>query len=516
MKRTTRLVVSFAVALALATVSAAAPPGEPGILTPKPSAAPHLNGPRVYGARPGRPFLYRIPCTGERPIAFSAGGLPPSIHLDPATGILSGTTPTAPGIHQLHLTAKSKLGKSERKLRLVVGDKLALTPPMGWNDWYSFYDRVSADLLKQAADTLVESGMADFGYQYVNVDDCWMVKPGATDPQVSGEPRDAGGAIRPNPRFPDMKALTEYIHTRGLKAGLYTSPGPLTCAGFTGSYQHEDQDASRFVEWGFDFLKYDWCSYEKVATGEGAERFQKPYRQMGGILAKEPRDVVFNLCQYGMGDVWDWGSAVGGHSWRTTGDLGLEKAGRNLPGFYSVAFANARHAASAGPGAWNDPDYILIGQVGDPNDTSAPPKPTNLTQSEQYSYLSLWSLMAAPLFYSGDITHLDPFTLNVLCNSEVIEVDQDPLGKQARVVRGPDGPELVMARPLEDGSLAVGLFALSDSPRTITVSWEELGLTGPQQVRDLWRQDDVGVYHRRFEAAVSRHGVALVRLLPSR
>jgi alpha-galactosidase len=514
--RALALAAVLPVALATARDAAAAEPlGEPGILTPKPSAAPHINGPRVYGVRPGHPFLYRIPCTGERPIAFSAGGLPPSIRLDPTTGILSGTAPSGPGVHELKLTAKNKFGKAERRLRVMVGPRLALTPPMGWNDWYSFYDRVSADLLKQAADTLVDSGMADFGYQYVNVDDCWMVKPGATEPEIGGEPRDASSAIQPNRRFPDMKALTEYIHAKGLKAGLYTSPGPLTCAGFTGSYQHEEQDASRFAEWGFDFLKYDWCSYEKVATGEGLERLQKPYREMGAILARQPRDIVLNLCQYGMGDVWEWGAAVGGQSWRTTGDLGLEKATR-LPGFYSVAFANARHAASAGPGAWNDPDYILIGQVGDANDTNAPPKPTSLTPSEQYSYMSLWSLMAAPLFYSGDITHLDAFTLNVLCNAEVIDVDQDPLGKQARVVRGPDGPELVMAKPLEDGSVAVGIFDLAEQPRTITVTWEELGFTGPQHVRDLWRQSDIGVYHRRFETSVSCHGVALVRFTPSR
>jgi alpha-galactosidase len=487
---------------------------EPGILTPRPPATPRINGPAVYGARPGRPFLYRIPCTGERPLTFAASGLPPSITLDPANGILSGTSPSL-GVYNLRLTAKNRFGKAERKLKLVVGDKLALTPPMGWNDWYSFYDRVSAELLKRAADTLIESGMADHGYEYVNVDDCWMVKPGAKEPELGGEPRDAAGAIRANGRFPDMKGLADYIHARGLKAGLYTSPGPLTCAGFTGSWQHEEQDARRFAEWGFDFLKYDWCSYEKVATGEGPERYQKPYRLMGDLLARQPRDMVLNLCQYGMGDVSTWGAAVGGHSWRTTGDLGLEKSTR-LPGFYSVAFANAKLHANAGPGGWNDPDYILIGQVGDANDTSALPKPTTLTPSEQYSYVSLWSLMAAPLFYSGDITHLDEFTLNVLCNAEVIGVDQDPLGKQGRVLRGPDGPELVLAKPLEDGSLAVGLFGLGDAPAKIAVSWDELGLSGPQRVRDLWRQKDLGVYLRRFETTVSRHGVTLVRLTPDR
>jgi len=502
-------------ALLFTITAAAASAEEPGILTPPPPAEPRLNGPRVYGARPGRPFLHRIPCTGLRPLAFSAEGLPPSIRLDAATGILAGTTPQRPGRYDVRLTARNARGRSERRLRLEIGDALALTPPMGWNDWYTFYDRVSAELMRRGADLLVESGLADFGYEYVNVDDCWMVKPGAAGKDLGGAARDATGAINPNGRFTDMKALAAYIHAKGLKAGLYTSPGPLTCAGFTGSHGHEEADARRFAEWGFDFLKYDWCSYDKVATGEGLERFQKPYRQMGELLAHQPRDMVFNLCQYGLGDVWNWGASVGGHAWRTTGDLGLEKSAR-LPGFYSVAFANARHQTAAGPGHWNDPDYILIGQVGDANDIAAPPRKTSLTPGEQYSYMSLWSLMAAPLFYSGDITHLDPFTLNVLGNAEVIEVDQDPLGVQGRLLRGPDGPELVMAKPLDDGSLAVGLFSLSEEPHTIAVSWKDLGLAGRRVVRDLWRQRDLGVFDGRFETNLSRHGVALLRLSPAR
>jgi alpha-galactosidase len=504
------LTCAWLVAASPVMVAAAVAP-EPGILTPKPSALPRINGPRVYGARPGRPFLYRIPCTGERPIAFTASGLPSSITLDPENGILRGRTPAGAAVYNLRLSARNKLGKTERRLRLVVGDKLALTPPMGWNGWYTFYDRVSAEDVERAAAALLESGMADFGYDYVNVDDGWARKPGPAENTGAA----AEASIAANDRFPDMKGLADFLHARGLKAGLYSSPGPLTCAGFAGSYGHEEQDAARFAEWGFDFLKYDWCSYEKVATGEGRERLEAPYRLMGAALARQARDILYNLCQYGMGDVASWGASVGAHSWRTTGDLGLEQATR-LPGFYSIAFANAQHAASAGPGAWNDPDYLLLGRVGDPHDTKAPPRATALTRAEQYSYFSLWSLMAAPLFYSGDVTQLDEFTLNVLCNAEVIDVDQDPLGKQARVLRGPDGPELVLAKPLEDGSLAVGLFALGDAPAAVTVSWDELGITGPQHVRDLWRQRDLGVYHRRYEADVPRHGVALVRLSPDR
>ena len=477
------------------------------ILTPAPRPAAEIHGPKAYGARPGRPFLYRIPCTGVRPIRFSAEGLPPSLKLDATTGIVSGQSPQKPGEYQITLRAANSKGKSSRAFKLVIGDTLALTPSMGWNDWYSFYHHVTDKLLRQAADTLIASGMADFGYDYVNIDDCWMVKPGPAAPEPARTPE---GNIRSNRDFPDMNALTSYIHDKGLKAGLYTSPGPLTCANYEGSYQHEEADARQFAAWGFDFLKYDWCSYGKKAANSSLEELQKPYRQMGELLRNQNRDMVFNLCQYGRGDVWKWGGDVGGHSWRTTGDLGLEKD-TELPGFYSIGFKNAEHFEYAKPGRWNDPDYILIGYVGNARKNDAPPQLTSLTADEQYSYMSMWALMASPLFYSGDITHLDKFTLNVLCNAEVIDVDQDMLGKQARIVRKTK-EEFVLAKPLEDGSLAVGLFNLSKSPRTMEVSWADLQLSGKQRVRDLWRQKNLGVATGRHSAMVAPHGVAFVRL----
>jgi alpha-galactosidase len=509
-----RLPIIAGLLLAQAGMATAAPAAVAGkyILTPKPRPAPTINGPSVYGARPGRPFLYRIPSTGDRPIRFSALGMPASLRLDPITGIISGTVPVKVGEYTVTFRAWNSRGAATRRFKIVVGDTLALTPPMGWNDWYTHYDRVTADLIRRAASAMVSSGMADFGYQYVNIDDCWMVKPGSTDPDLGGEPRGADGSIRPNRRFPDMKALTAFIHAQGLKAGIYTSPGPLTCARFTGSNGHEEADARKFAEWGFDFLKYDWCSYERVAGGKTLEDRQRPYELMGGILAKLDRDVVFNLCQYGMNEVWTWGGAAGGNCWRTTGDLGVEKSTR-LPGFYSIGFKNAEHGEYAGPGRWNDPDYILIGSVGNANRISDPPKPTSLTADEQYSYMSMWSLMAAPLLFSGDMNYLDEFTLNVLCNAEVIEVDQDPLGKQARVVRRTED-EFVLAKPMEDGSLALGLFNLSESPRRIAATWADLGVRGQRRARDLWRQMELGNVSGNYAADVPRHGVVFVRLFP--
>ena len=490
---------------------------DPGILTPPAPREPRINGPSVYGVRPGHPFLYRVPATGDRPMQFTVQGLPAGLNLDADTGIIRGeVADKTPRTHQTTIVATNGRGRAERAFRIVVGDALALTPPMGWNDWYTFYEKPSDALMRKAADIMVQSGLADHGYQYVNIDDAWMGRPRTEDPDEKISPRDERGMINANRRFPDMKALTDYIHGLGLKAGIYTSPGALTCAGFYGSWQHEAQDAARFVEWGFDFLKYDWCSYSETPRPrpdpEMARR-QRPYRLMGGILKQQPRDIVFNLCQYGMGEVWKWGVEVGGHSWRTTGDLGLEKNER-LPGFYSIGFKNAEHAEYAGPGRWNDPDYILIGYVGNAHNIEEPPKLTALTRHEQYSYMSMWALMAAPLFYSGDITRLDPFTLNVLNNAEVIAVDQDVLGRQGRVVRKTDD-EFVLVKPMEDGSIAVGLFNLSEARRDITVTAADLGVSVRQRVRDLWRWKEIGTIADAYTASVARHGVMLVRMWPA-
>lgn len=531
---TVALAAVAATALAAESPKAAteppAPPEEAVLLTPPAPKAPRIHGPKVYGARPGHPFLYRIPATGERPVVFAAEGLPAGLDLDPQTGIVRGTTP-ARGGHKATFTARNAHGEATRGFTIVAGDTLALTPPMGWNHWYTHYNRITDVTMREAADVMISSGMADHGYQYVNIDDCWMNAPATNkhlrDLNRIGPVRTADGNIQPNAFFPDMKGLADYIHAKGLKAGLYTSPGPETCGGFGGAYGHEAQDAKQFADWGYDFLKYDWCSYGHIALGGSPsdtvrsnwwssprpplEALKKPYAQMGALLKRQNRDIVFNLCQYGMGDVWTWGAEVGGHSWRTTDDLGLAKASQ-LPGFYSIGMRTAELHEFARPGAWNDPDYILIGWYGNARGQREPEK-APLTPNESYAYMSMWSLIAAPLFFSGDMSKLDAFTINVLCNPEVIEVNQDALGKQARTVRRTD-TEFVLAKPLEDGSLAVGLFALGQGPQTISVSWTDLGVEGPRRVRDVWRCADAGTADGMWKADVPRHGVAFVRLFP--
>jgi len=479
----------------------------PELLTPKAPSVAQIHGPKIYGAKPGHPFLYRIPCTGVRPIHFSVKGLPPSLKLDAEKGIISGSAPQQKGDYPLIIEASNSQGKATRPFKIVVGDTIGLTPQMGWNGWYTFYERISESDIRQAASAMISSGMADFGYQYVDIDGCWQRKPGSDDPVLKAPVRDALDNILPNARFNDMSALTAYIHSLGLKAGIYTSPGPVDCAGYEGSYQHENADARQFAAWGFDLLKYDWCSYGNIAKDKSLEEFQKPYVKMGGIVRDLDRDVVLNMCQYGMGDVWKWGREVGGNSWRTTGDLGLAPNGV-LPAFYSIAFANMPLDSYAGPGGWNDPDYILIGTIGDDTGVHA----TTLTPDEQYSYMSMWSLMAAPLLFSGDMTKLDPFTLNVLCNSEVIDIDQDSLGKQAHIIRKTDR-ELVLAKPLEDGSLAIGLFNLTQTPASIAIDWKDLARSGRQTVRDVWRQKDIGTFADGHSFTIAPHGVGLMRVV---
>jgi alpha-galactosidase len=490
-------------------VTVARPREEAVILTPKPPRAPRINGPAVHGCRPGNPFLFRIPATGDRPMRFSAEGLPATLHVDGATGIIAGAAP-ARGSYSVTLRAANVQGESTRAFTIRSGELLALTPPMGWNHWYAHYNRITDALMREAVDVMLSSGMADVGYDYVNIDGCWQnAAEGAKrtpDPLQRGPLRDAQGNILPNAHFPDMRALTDYIHARGLKAGIYTSPGPLDCAGYAGSLGHEIQDARQFAAWGFDFLKYDWCTYGEVIKGDNSlEALQKPYREMGAFLRTLPRDMVFNLCQSGKGEVWKWGAAIGGHAWRTAGDLGAE-----LNRIFAVALKNATYREWSRPGAWNDPDYIQIGYIGDAR-SNGEPRPCALTPTEQYSFMSLWCLMASPLFFSGDLSRLDEFTLNVLCNPEVIAIDQDILGECARVI--PLTPEtFLMIKKLADGSHALGLGNAGEIAAEVTATWSGLGLPARSLVRDLWRQTDLGAFEREFSARVPRHGVVLVRL----
>jgi len=505
-------VFSFAVACSQSTNSTpkpALPTPVPVVLTPPSPKTPLIHGPRIFGVRPGSPFLFTVAATGDRPLTFSADNLPTGLVLDSNTGQITGMAPQA-GDYKVTLHMKNALGETQRLLLIKAGNTLALTPPMGWNSWNCFAGAVSDVKIRAAADAMVQSGLINHGWTYINIDDFWQVNPKAKDPTLLGPERDTSGTILPNSRFPDMKALAQYIHDQGLKAGLYSSPGPYTCGGCTGSYQHEEQDAAQYAAWGFDYLKYDWCSYGRIYKNEeGVDGMKKPYLVMAAALGKVDRNIVFSFCQYGMGEVWKWGAETGGNSWRTTGDIT-----DNWNSMIKNASRGNGIESYAGLGHWNDPDMLVVGKVGWGSNLHA----THLTPDEQYTHISLWCLQAAPLLIGCDLTQLDPFTLGLLTNDEVIDVDQDPLGQAAHVVHPVMGgytPIQIWARKLEDGSTAVGLFNLGAAPATGLVNWSDLQLAGPQTVRDLWRQKDLGTFDQKFGSqSIPSHGVVLIRLTP--
>jgi len=353
---------------------AVAPPVEPKeVLTPKPPATPRINSARVFGVRPTHPLLFTIAATGDRPMTFSAEGLPSGITLDAQTGQLSGTVASA-GEFVVKLKATNALGSAQGQLKIAVGNTIALTPPMGWNSWNCFGGAVSEEKVRAAADAMVSSGLINHGWTYINVDDGWQASGRETDDHR----RAPDGHIMTNKKFPDMKAMADYIHSKGLRAGLYSSPGPETCGHFTASYQHEQDDANQYAAWGYDYLKYDWCSYDTIEKQiksaanppSQLEIYQHPYRIMSDALLKQNRDIVFSFCQYGMGDVWEWGEQFGGNSWRTTGDLydhwGRPGGPRVYPkrsrkicrprSLERSGYAGGRHGRLGIPSASNQPD----------------------------------------------------------------------------------------------------------------------------------------------------------------
>ncbi len=448
------------------------------ILTPPAPRTPRINGAEIFGVRPGHPFFYQIAATGDRPMEFSADDLPAGLHLDSVTGLITGVATVGPGNYTVTLHAKNARGSAKREFEIVIGNEIALTPPMGWNSWNCFAHAVDDAKIRSAADAMVTNGLINHGWTYINIDDCWE----------GG--RDTNGNILPNEKFPDMKALVDYVHSKGLKMGIYSSPGPKTCGGFEGSWQHEQQDAQQYAAWGIDYLKYDWCSYGQVQDKSlpDRQRFMKPYVVMGDDLNHVDRDIVFSLCQYGMGNVWEWGAQVGGNCWRTTGDITDTWGSMTDNGFGS-----AGKEAFAGPGHWNDPDMLVVGKLG-----WGQLRPSRLTPNEQYTHISLWCLLSSPLLIGCDMSQMDEFTLSLLSNDEVLAVDQDPLGKQASRI-WQNGDLEIWAKDMKDGSKAVGLFNRGEEQTTIKLNWSDLGIAGKHHVRDLWRQKDLGKFSGSFQ-----------------
>ena len=491
------------------------------ILTPKASETPHINGPKVYGARPGADFLYRIPTTGRRPITFSAQGLPKGLKIDPKSGIIRGKA-LQRGSYQVTLTASNKLGSTSKKLCIEIGDKIALTPPLGWNSWNCWGIQIDQEKILRSAQTLVEKGLADYGWSYINIDDGWQGLRGGKY-----------NAIQPNRKFTDMKALVDQIHALGLKAGIYSGPWQSTYASHIGSscdnmngtywwveqgivdenwrvdrtkvgkedirsfgkYSFAKQDALQWAEWGFDYLKYDWNLNDRWWLED-----------MRHAIDATHRDIVYsisNSSRVALGPVL----ARNAECWRTTGDIRDTWESMSTIGFNG----QDQWAPYRSPGHWPDADMLVLGKVGWGRHYHW----TQLTPDEQYTHITLWSILASPMLLGCDMDKLDDFTLSLLCNSEVWDVNQDPLGYQGTCFSR-EKETAIYVKPLDDGSLAVAFFNLGDKPCTMSAIPHKLGLIGPQTVRDLWRQQDLKTIGDRdsWEIEVAPHGTAFYKFHP--
>ena len=479
------------------------------------SSTPTINYPRITGATPGRPFLFRIPASGgSGDLTYSARNLPAGLALDPKSGVITGAL-KGEGRTDVQVSARDAKGQSSSAVITIVGGThmLALTPPLGWNSWNVWGGIVTADNVRAAADGMVRTGLAAQGFTYINIDDAWEAGfhkgPNGRNDATAG--RDASGEILTNEKFPDMKSLVDYVHGKGLKAGIYSGPGPATCQGLVASYQHEEQDARTWAKWGFDYLKYDWCSYsqiEPLGARAPLDALQKPYRVMRAALDTLDRDVVFSLCQYGWGDVWEWGKDVGGNLWRVTGDIN-----DNWWSMSSIAFQQTGHEKFAGPGHWNDTDMLVVGRLGWGRTEN--PRPTSLTPNEQITHISLWALQAAPMLIGADMANIDDWTVDLLGNREVLAINQDPLGKAAGRVWA-DNWTQVWARTLADGTVAVGLFNRAPDAMPVTVKFADIGITDRMPpIRFPWTHQDLGGYAgsgREYMTTVPRHGAVLLKI----
>jgi alpha-galactosidase len=478
------------------------------IRTPKSPMAPRINGPSVFGVRPGNPVLYDIPVTGEHPLQITVTGLPKGLQFDPQraeiTGALSKT-----GEHRLAFHAKNAQGRTDKEFKILVGETIALTPPMGWNSWNCWGSKVDAEKVLKSARAFVRSGLAEHGWSYINIDDAWQGRRGGPLKALQG-----------NEKFPDMKGLCDEIHGLGLKIGIYSTPWVTSYANHPGGsaensegswdkpaiekkghvnkkmlpwaigkYSFATNDARQWAAWGMDYLKYDWNPNEEPET-----------REMYNALRSSGRDIVLSLSNSTPFTNAPALSKIA-NCWRTTGDIR-----DNWDSMSKKGFGQDKWEPFVSRGHWNDPDMLVVGWVG-----WGTPHPAKLTPDEQYTHITCWCLLSAPLLLGCDMEKLDDFTLGLLTNDEVLAVNQDPLGKQATAVSNDDNL-LVYSKDLEDGSKAVGLFNLGPQSAKVNAKWNDLKISGKRAVRDLWRQKELGVFEKKFELNIASHGAELVKM----
>lgn len=448
---------------------------------------PELHGAARVGVRPGTELIHTLAATGERPLAFRVSGLPAGLTVDPTTGIVRGTAPPTAGTHVLHVAVGNRLGATSSEVELVVGDRLALTPPMGWNSWNVYGETISADVVARIADGMVTSGMRDLGYSYLNLDDFWHAPARAADGTPLAHPE----------RFPDgIAALADEVHARGLKLGIYSDAAHLTCGGCYGGYGYEAVDAAAYASWGVDLLKYDYC-HAPVRRQAAEAR----YRTMADALAGSGRSIVFSVCEWGVRRPWEWAPALGASYWRTTPDI-FDSFSYTFWGVRGIARRNQALAEYAGPGRWNDPDMLVVGNRGHGRVASNLPvgRPFHLPFSvhlrglddrQSHTHLTLWAMMAAPLLASSDPAELSDIDRDILLNPEVLAIDQDPLGQQGRVVSRRRGV-WILRKPLASGATAISFSNVSPLRARLRFSLASLGLAGRPDVRDPWARDSLG------------------------
>ena len=486
------------------------------ILTPEAPRSPMITAPLIFGATPGNPFLFTVTATGRRPIVFSAINLPDGLSIDANTGIIIGKI-NQRGTYLTTLKAKNNFGEATKILRIKIGDTIALTPPMGWNGWNSWARNIDRAKVIASADAMVRKGLSQHGWTYINIDDAWQGQRGG-----------AFNAIQPNEKFPKFREMVDYIHRLGLKVGLYSTPMITSYAGYVGGssnfekgelpdsiinnkrayrhvgkYQFETNDALQMAAWGIDYLKYDW-------------RIEVPSAErMSLALKKSGRDIFYSISNSApFAHVKDWVRLA--NSWRTGPDIR-----DSWLSLYVSAFTLDKWSPYGGPGHWNDPDMMILGNV----TTGTGMHPTRLTPDEQYSHVSLFCLLSAPLLIGCPIEQLDEFTLNLLTNIEVIAINQDPLGTPARLVLE-DKDLQVWLKPLEDGSYAIGMFNMNgyratpesyfrwgdEKEKQYTLDFNRLGLNGKWSARDVWRQKDLGDFTGSFHTKIRHHGVTMIRV----
>ena len=444
------------------------------ILTPAAPTTPRFNNAPVYGVRPGSPVIYRFPVSGEKPMRFTCNDLPEGLQLSENDGALSGRI-DKPCVLTFTVTAENARGKASQVFTLKVGEQMiGLTPPMGWNSWNCWGLSVSQEKVMSSTQALIDKGLADYGYGYINIDDGWEALE-----------RNPDGTIEANEKFPSMKGMIDWLHERGLKFGIYSTPGETTCGNYLGSLGHEKQDAEVWSQWGVDYLKYDWCSYERVRQTDNDWGFPscvRPYLLMQKFVRQQPRDIFYSLGPLGGTQVYLWGLYCDGNSWRTAQDID-----DTWESILDVGFRQqAGKAQYSSVGHWNDPDMLVVGKVGWGTNL----RETRLTPDEQYTHITLWTILASNMLIGCDIAQMDDFTLNLLCNNEVNAINQDVLGQQADRA-SKQGDMEVWSRPLADGSMAVGIFNVGDKDLQADMKALIPAKEPAASVRDVWRQRDL-------------------------